>query len=397
MVSCPRLAIRVICLNLKLLILMKVALIHDWLVGMRGGEKCLEVFCELYPEADLYTLVYAPESISATIRRMNVRASWINRLPSAHKYFRYLLPLFPLAVEQLDLGAYDLILSSSHCVAKGVFPHRALHLAYTHSPMRYVWDLHDAYLAGSNGTLINRAGLALFRSYLQRWDVRSAARVDSFIANSSNIAAKIEQIYGRTAKVIYPPVDIERFHIDREVRPFYLVVSALVPYKRIDIAVQAFNALKLPLKIVGMGPLRDSLQRQANANIEFLGWLDDDRLAKVYAACQAFIFPGVEDFGIAPLEAQASGRPVIALKRGGLLETVVGLDPSSSAGNPTGIFFDEQNVASLISAVRLFEQNKDRFAADTIREHASRFGRGRFKREIAEHIEACLRQYRSGS
>jgi len=377
--------------------MMKVALIHDWLVGMRGGEKCLEVFCELYPEADLYTLVYDPETISATIRSMNVRASWLNRLPSAQKHFRYLLPLFPHAVEQFDFGAYDLILSSSHCVAKGVFPHRALHLAYTHSPMRYVWDLHDAYLAGANGSFLNRAGLALFRSYLQRWDVRSAARVDSFIANSSNIAAKIERFYGRTAKVIYPPVDVERFHVDHEVRPFYLVVSALVPYKRIDIAVQAFNALELPLKIVGMGPLRRSLQRQAKANIEFVGWLDDVRLAELYAACQAFIFPGEEDFGIAPLEAQASGRPVIAFKRGGVLETVVGLDPSLSAGSPTGIFFDEQNVASLISAVRLFEQNKDRFAADTIRQHASRFGRGRFKREIAEHIEECLRQYRSDS
>jgi glycosyltransferase involved in cell wall biosynthesis len=376
---------------------MKVALIHDWLVGMRGGEKCLEVFCELYPEADLYTLVYAPESISATIRRMNVRTSWLNRLPSAGKYFRYLLPLFPHAVEQFDLGAYDLILSSSHCVAKGVFPHRALHLAYTHSPMRYVWDLHDAYLAGTNGSLMNRAGLALFRSYLQRWDVRSAARVDSFIANSSNIAAKIERFYGRSATVIYPPVEVERFHVDGAVRPFYLVVSALVPYKRIDIAVQAFNALKLPLKIVGMGPLRDSLQRQANANIEFLGWLDDVRLADLYAACQAFIFPGEEDFGIAPLEAQASGRPVIAFGRGGLMETVVGLDGASSEACPTGIFFDEQNVASLIAAVRLFEQNKDRFAADPIREHAGKFGRARFKREIGEHIEECLRQYRGGS
>lgn len=376
---------------------MKVALIHDWLVGMRGGEKCLEVFCELYPQADLYTLVYAPESISATIRRMNVRTSWLNRLPSAQEYFRYLLPLFPHAIEQFDLGAYDLILSSSHCVAKGVFPHRALHLAYTHTPMRYVWDLHDAYLADGNRSITNRVGLALFRSYLQRWDVRSAARVDSFIAISSNIAAKIERIYGRPAKVIYPPVDVERFHVDREVKPFYLVVSALVPYKRIDIAVQAFNALKLPLKIVGAGSLRASLERQAHSNIEFLGWLDDVRLAELYATCQAFIFPGEEDFGIAPLEAQASGRPVIAFKRGGLLETVVGLDAPSSEVSPTGIFFDEQNVASLIGAVRLFEQNKGRFDANPIRAHAGKFGRDRFKREIAEHIELYLSQYRGGS
>ena len=376
---------------------MKVALIHDWLVGMRGGEKCLEVFCELYPEADLYTLVYAPESVSATIRGMNVRTSWMNRLPAAQKHFRYLLPLFPHAIEQFDLGAYDLILSSSHCVAKGVFPHRAFHLAYTYTPMRYVWDLHDAYLDGANGSMINRAGLALCRSYLQRWDVRSSARVDSFIAISSNIAAKIERFYGRTATVIYPPVEVERFHINRELKSFYLIVSALVPYKRIDIAVEAFNALQIPLKIVGAGPLRASLARQANTNIEFLGWQDDVRLAELYATGQALIFPGEEDFGIAPLEAQASGRPVIAFKRGGLLETVVGLDGSLPAAHPTGIFFDEQNVDSLVTAVRLFEENKHQFNPDHIRQHAVKFGRDRFKREIVEHVERCLSQYRDDS
>ena len=376
---------------------MKVALIHDWLVGMRGGEKCFEVFCELYPEADVYTLVYAPERISATIRRMNVHTSWLNRLPAAQKHFRYLLPLFPHAVEGFDLGAYDLILSSSHCVAKGVYPHRALHLAYTYTPMRYVWDLRDAYLVGADGAIMNRAGLALCRSYLRRWDVRSSARVDSFIAISANIAAKIERFYGRTAHVIYPPVDLQRFHIDREPKSFYLIVSALVPYKRIDIAVEAFNALQIPLKIVGTGPLHASLARRAHSNIEFLGWQDEAKLADLYATCQAFIFPGEEDFGIAPLEAQASGRPVIAFKRGGLLETVVGLDGSSPAAHPTGIFFAEQNVDSLVAAVRLLEQNKHRFDPAHIREHAAKFGRDRFKREIAEHVERSLSQYRGDS
>jgi glycosyltransferase involved in cell wall biosynthesis len=376
---------------------MKVALIHDWLTGMRGGEKCLEVFCELYPEADLYTLVYAPERVSATIRRMNVRTSWLNRLPAAQKHFRYLLPLFPHAIEGFELGAYDFILSSSHCVAKGVFPHRALHLAYTYTPMRYVWDLHDAYLDGADGAIMNRAGLALCRSYLQRWDTRSSARVDSFIAISKNIAAKIERFYGRTATVIYPPVDLARFHIDGELKSFYLIVSALVPYKRIDIAVEAFNALQMPLKIVGAGPLRARLARRANTNIEFLGSLDDVRLAELYATCQAFIFPGEEDFGIAPLEAQASGRPVIAFKRGGLLETVVGLDGSLPAAHPTGIFFDEQNLDSLIAAVRFFERNKHQFNPHFIREHAAKFGRDRFKREMVEHVERCLSQYRGDS
>jgi glycosyltransferase involved in cell wall biosynthesis len=375
---------------------MKVALVHDWLTGMRGGEKCLEVFCELYPDADLFTLVYKPESVSPTIRRMNVRTSWLNRLPAAPNYFRYLLPLFPHAIENLNLTGYDLIVSSSHCVAKGVLPQRSLHVSYVFAPMRYVWDLHDAYVTGSQ-SLIGRVGLSVFRSYLQRWDVRSSARVNYFIAESQNIAAKIERFYRRPSKIIYPPVDFDRFSISRDVQPFYLIVSALVPYKRIDLAIEAFNALRLPLKIVGGGPLRRSLEQRAKANIEFLGWLDDAKVAELYASCQALIFPGEEDFGIAPLEAQASGRPVIAFKRGGLLETVIGLDEAASPASPTGIFFDEQNVDSLLMAVRLFEQNKDKFDANLIREHAGKFGRERFKREIAEHIEHCLRQYRGGS
>lgn len=288
---------------------MRVALIHDWLTGMRGGEKCLEVFCELFPDADLYTLVYDPERVAPAIRRMHVRRSWIDRLPGARKYFRYLLPLFPKTIESFELDGYDLILSSSHCVAKGIFPHRALHLAYVHTPMRYIWDMGDAYLAGG-APLVARAGLALSRAYLRRWDLRSAHRVDQFIATSHNVAAKIERIYRRSAKVIYPPVEVERFHIAKALQSYYLVVSALVPYKRIDLAVEAFNALKLPLKIAGDGPLRKFLQRRAKSHIEFLGRVDGDRLAELYAQCQALIFPGEEDFGIAPLEAHASGRQI---------------------------------------------------------------------------------------
>ena len=237
---------------------MKAALIHDWLTGMRGGEKCLEAFCELFPNADLYTLVYEPNRISPAIRGMNVKASCIDRVPGAKKYFRYLLPLFPNAIESFELSDYDLILSSSHCVAKGIFPHRALHIAYVHAPMRYVWDLRDAYLSGGT-SLIARAGLALSRRYLQRWDLKSTARVDKFLANSSNVAAKIKSLYGRSAKVIYPPVDLEKFHLRNEIEPYYLIVSALVPYKRIDLAIDAFNAIKVPLKIAGDGPLRRSL------------------------------------------------------------------------------------------------------------------------------------------
>ena len=371
---------------------MKIALVHDWLTGMRGGEKCLEVFCELFPDADLYTLVYDPGGVSPAIRRMNVKTSWINRLPGGQKRFRYLLPFFPQAMESFELGDYDLIFSSSHCVAKGIFPHRALHIAYVYTPMRYIWDMGDAYLVGGT-SLIARAGLALSRPYLRRWDLRSTGRVDQLIAISNNVAAKIERIYGRSAKVIYPPVDFERFHLSDKLQPYYLIVSALVPYKRIDLAVDAFNALKLPLKVAGDGPLRRYLQRRAKSNIEFLGWVDDMKLAELYSQCQALIFPGEEDFGIAPLEAQASGRPVIAFNKGGLRETVIELDGSSPERQPTGLFFSDQQTESLMDAIELYQKNRGEFHPEQIRQHAAKFSRERFKLEMAEYIDVCVDQF----
>ena len=371
---------------------MRVALVHDWLVSMRGGEKCLEVFCELFPDADLYTLIYAPNQVSAAIRRMRIHSSWIGGLPWAQKYFRYLLPLFPDAIERFELADYDLVLSSSHCVAKGVFPRRAPHIAYVHTPMRYVWDLHHAYLTGQS-SLPNKLGLSLVRHSLQRWDVCSSNRVDFFIANSRNISQKIACYYGRGSRIVYPPVDHRRFRIGDGAGDYYLIVSALVPYKRIDIAVAAFNSLRLPLKIVGAGPLRRELQQQASSNIEFLGSVDDACLAQLYSACRALIFPGEEDFGIVPLEAQMSGRPVIGLGRGGLLETVVGLDSAAAAAGPTGVFFDELSAASLFAAVRRFEISHERFVPEVIRAHALHFNRDRFKREIAAAIDEGLRQF----
>lgn len=369
--------------------MMRVALIHDWLTGVRGGEKCLEVFCKLFPEADLYTLVYEPNNVSPAIRRMSVKTSWIDRLPSSKNYFRYLLPLFPSAVESFVLDAYDLILSSSHCAAKGIFPHRALHVSYVHAPMRYVWDLREDYFRGG-ASWAQRAGLALCRPYLRRWDVGSARRVDRFIANSRNVAQKVENLYGRTAQVIYPPVDVERFRPTGTPGSYYLIVSALVPYKRIDIAVDAFNAIKLPLKIAGDGPLRRALERRAKSNVQFLGWLDDQRLAELYAGCEALIFPGEEDFGIVPVEAQASGRPVIGFGRGGLLETVIGLDEPFRNEAPTGIFFAERSPSSLIAALEVYLKRRHEFSSESIRRHAEGFSRDRFKREITDYINVCM-------
>jgi glycosyltransferase involved in cell wall biosynthesis len=370
----------------------KVALVHDWLTGMRGGEKVLEVFCELFPNADLYTLFYFPDRVSPTIRSMNVRASWLNRLPGAGRYYRYALPLFPNTIEQFAFRDYDLVLSSSHCVAKGVAANGALHVSYIHSPMRYVWDMHDAYF-GCEGSRLGRVGMAIWRGYLQRWDVRSAERVHYFIANSRHVAAKIKRLYKREANVIYPPVDLEKFHIAAEHESYYLIVSGLVPYKNIQLAIAAFNQMKLPLRIVGEGPSKRSLESQAGPTIEFLGRVDDKRLAELYARCEALIFPGEEDFGIVPLEAHASGRPVIAYGRGGARESVIGIDDLERAGvaGPTGIFFGEATTAGLIKAIKRYHSLKHRFEPLVLRSHASRFSRSVFKSLMKQYIEEKLR------
>jgi glycosyltransferase involved in cell wall biosynthesis len=369
---------------------MKVALIHDWLTGMRGGEKCLEVFCELFPNADLYTLIYQEDRISPTIRSMRHYSSWINQLPAVRKYYRHCLPLFPRTIEGFDLTGYDLVLSSSHCVAKGVVCPGGLHISYVYSPMRYIWDMHDAYFT-SDASWISRTGIALCRRYLQHWDVLSTERVDYLIAISHHIAGKIRKIYNREAAVIHPPVDVDRFRLGERQEPYYLIVSALVPYKKINIAIEAFNRLKLPLKIAGEGPLRRRLEKQARPNVEFLGWVSDQALASLYAACQALVFPGEEDFGIVPLEAQASGRPVIAYGGGGALETIAPLSRTGTT-SPTGIFFDELTPESLIAAVQAFQQQRHHFDPAAIRRHSCRFSRDRFKVQIRDYIAACMRE-----
>ncbi len=380
---------------------MKVALVHDWLTGMRGGERCLEVFCELFPKADLYTLVYVPGRLSPTIRAMKVRAAWINRLPFIKRYYRYSLPLFPKTIESFTLRDYDLVLSSSHCVAKGILPGRALHISYLHAPMRYVWDMHDLYF-GRDANPLARWGMRLSRKYLQRWDLRSSGRVHFYLANSKYVAQKIKELYGREATVIHPPVDIERFYISDTPKSYFLIVSALVPYKRIDLAIEAFNELKLPLKIAGDGPLRKALEKRAGPNIEFLGWTEGEKLRDLYASCSVLILPGEEEFGITALEGQASGRPIIAYGKGGVLETVVPLDGFDRSGArattalpATGIFFDQPSVSSLIAAVEEYYKYQQLFDPGFIRRHASSFSRDRFKQQIRRYVEGRLREFRS--
>lgn len=363
---------------------LRVALVHDWLTGMRGGEKVLEVLCELFPSATLFTLVHNPGSVSSTIERMQIRTSFMQHLPFVDRKYRYYLPLFPSAVESFDLSGYDLIISSSHCAAKGVIPPpHALHVCYCHTPMRYVWDQYDEYFGkGRAGWLVRRA-MAIAAPRLRAWDVHSSSRVHHFIANSHNVAGRIRRIYGRESEVIHAPVDVKRFVVSRKDEDYFLLVSALVPYKRVDLAVEAFNRLGERLLIVGSGPDLDRLRARARPNVQFLGWQTDDALVKLYAGCRALIFPGEEDFGIVPLEAMASGKPVVAYAKGGALETVV-----EKGKAPTGVLFHEQTVDALMQAVR--NVSRVTWNAAALRRHASRFDRAVFKRKLRQHLNELM-------
>ncbi|MEX2088527.1 MAG: glycosyltransferase, partial [Bacteroidota bacterium] len=301
-----------------------IAIVHDWLTGMRGGEKVLEVLCELHPGADLFTLLHNPGTVSPAIERMSIRTSFVNSLPFKENGYRRYLPLFPRAIESFDFSPYDLILSTSHCVAKGAVPRAgALHICYCHTPMRYVWEMYDDYFGKGRAGVLTRAAMKFFAPRLRQWDVRSSDRVHFYVANSQNVARRIHRHYGRAADVIHPPVDTSLFRSSERDEGYYLIVSALVPYKRVDLAVRVFNILGERLLVVGKGPELETLKAMASKRIEFLGWQPDSELAGLYAGCRALVFPGVEDFGIVPLEAMASGKPVIAFGRGGALETVV--------------------------------------------------------------------------
>lgn len=362
----------------------RVALIHYWLVGMRGGERVLEEMVKLYPDADIFTHVVDLDAISPALAARTITQTRIGTLPGARRHYQKYLGLMPRALEELDLSAYDLVLSSESGPAKGVIARPdATHLCYCHSPMRYIWDHYPAYHAGLAGPLggLKRHYFSHLAHRLRQWDVSSASRVDQFVANSRFVAARVHRAYGRDASVVHPPVDLDRYALAKNPVPrgYYLFVSELVTYKRADLAVQAFAGLDLPLKVVGQGEEFSRLRAIASPNVEMLGRVED--LTALYQGAQALIFPGEEDFGIVPLEAMACGTPVIAYGRGGALDTV--------RAGVTGVFFAEQTVAALRAAVETFEAQKDSFDPIAIAAHAQGFGAARFRRELLAQIEAA--------
>lgn len=365
----------------------RVAIVHEWFTSMRGGEKCVEALCELFPSAVLFTLVHVKGSVSRTIEQMPIRTSFIQHLPFARTRYRHYLPLFPAAIQRFDLTGFDIVISSNHAVAKGVrTAPRTLHICYCHTPMRYIWHLYDDYFGAGQAGMVTRAAMSVFIGYLRRWDVKTAVNPHYFVANSENVRRRIRELYGRDADVIYPPVDTNFFRASNSTGDYFLIVSALVPYKRIDLAIEAFNRIDEKLVIIGTGPEEAKLRRLARRNIEFVGWQPDERLREYYAGCKAVIFPGEEDFGIVPVEAMAAGKPVIAYGRGGALETV-----RDTPARRTGILFHEQSVASLLDALRRFGEIE--FSPQDIRRHALQFDRSVYKERMMDYVLSRWRMF----
>lgn len=367
---------------------MRIALIHDWLDTWAGGEQCLAQILALYPDAELFALVdFFPAELRARIGGRHARTTFLQKIPGARRRFRQFLPLFPRAIEGLDVSGFDLVISSSHAVAKGVRTHRRqLHICYCYSPIRYAWDLREQYLCqvglerGVRSWIVRRV-----LDRIQRWDRATSARVDHFVAISRRIAARIERCYGRSSTIIYPPVNLPIAPPATQERRCYVTVSRLVPYKRIDLIAAAFRELAdRELVVIGEGPERARIEAAAGPNVRLLGQVTDSERDAWLGRARAFVFAADEDFGIAPVEAQSWGTPVIAYGRGGVIETVRGQDHAT----PTGLFFDAQTPGAIAASVRRFEASGDVITADACRSNAERFGASRFRKEFAEFVEA---------
>ena len=361
---------------------MKIAIVHYWFVSMRGGEKVIAGLLDLFPDAELFTHVYDKQAVSEQISRRPVSTTFIQYLPFAKRLYKNYLPLMPIALEQLDLRSYDLVISSESGPAKGVLTDPGcLHICYCHTPMRYLWDLYHDYKNFSEP--LKRLVMIPLIHYLRLWDVASAQRVDYFVANSNHVAKRIEKVYRRNSVVIHPPVDVDDFLVSEEPEDFYLMVGQLVEYKRMDLAVKAFNRTKKRLKIIGEGEQFEMLKKIAGPNVELMGRQSFSVIQEHYSKCRALIFPGEEDFGIVPVEAMASGRPVIAYGRGGVLETVV--------EGETGIFFYEQTEDELIATIDEFECNQTVFKPIVCRNRAEKFNKKRFQKEFLQFVEQYLK------
>jgi glycosyltransferase involved in cell wall biosynthesis len=363
---------------------MKVALVHDYLNQMGGAERVLMAFHEIFPEAPVYTSIYDPKRVDPAFKKMDVRTSFMQKLPLVTKHHQPYLPLYPFAMEKLDLRGYDLVLSSSSAFAKGVITRpETMHICYCHTPMRWCWN-YEEYVEREQLGAVARSILPFMITGLRIWDQVSAARVDHFIANSPVIAERIRKYYRREAAYIPPPVEAKRFPFDPNIIPenYFLILSRLVPYKRIDLAIEACNRLQLPLVIIGGGRDEERLKHLAGPTIRFMGRLPDEEVIHYFTHCRAFLFPGEEDFGITPLEAQACGRPIIAYGAGGALASVI--------DGVTGLFFHEQTVDSLAAALTSFDEHA--FDPHIIHNHALEFDTSRFSRRMLQFIEAKMNE-----
>ncbi|WP_287373939.1 glycosyltransferase family 4 protein [Prosthecochloris sp.] len=373
---------------------MRVAIIHDWLVTWAGSEKVLEQIIECFPQADVFSVVdFLSDSEREAIAGKHVTTTFIQKLPKARTHYQLYLPLMPLAIEQLDLSGYDLVLSSSHAVAKGVLtgPDQ-LHISYIHSPIRYAWDLQHQYLreAGLNKGIKSMLARMMMH-YMRLWDVRTVHSVDSYVANSEFIKRRIQKAYGRQATVIYPPVDVSAFSFCEDKEDFYLTASRMVPYKKMSMIVEAFQVVPdKRLIVIGDGPEMDKCREKAGVNVEFLGWQPFDVLSDHMQRAKAFVFAAEEDFGITPVEAQACGTPVIAFGKGGGLESIRGLEHK----HPTGLFFYEQTPNSLLDALMRFERDAlERISNKACRENAMRFRPECFRNEFTCLVEKEIERF----
>jgi glycosyltransferase involved in cell wall biosynthesis len=361
---------------------LKVAIVHDWLTGMRGGEKVLLSLCRLFPGAPIFTLLHVPGSLAPELEEREIRTSFLRYLPSIETRYRHYLPLFPLAIASLDLAGFDLVISSSHCAAKGVrVPKGAVHVCYCHTPMRYVWDRYDDYFGPGRASASVRLAAPLVAEGLRAWDVATAAGVHHFAANSAYVAGRIRRYYGRESEVIAPPVDTDFFSPGGNGSGDYdLVVSALVPYKRLEMVLDAYRGTGRPLKIVGTGPEERRLRAALPREVELLGRVDDETLRELYRGCRTVVMAGVEDFGIVPLEAMACGRPAVVFAEGGGLETVV--------PGETGLVYHEDSLTSLRAAIDSLQGL--RFNTAALRARAEAFSRPAFERRFRDFVERAL-------